>query len=124
HRAHSQRHKTTQYPLLLLLSLAKTSGAHIYLFYGIVLFSLVKRVLALALVKMVTVAQLVEPRIVIPVVVGSSPISHPKYLSLLATPRGFFCLVLRATPLFAPTCHANCRSLCQNAKLYSLNCYQ
>ena len=26
---------------------------------------------------MVTVAQLVEPRIVIPVVVGSSPISHP-----------------------------------------------
>ena len=27
---------------------------------------------------MVAVAQLVEPRIVIPVVVGSSPISHPK----------------------------------------------
>ncbi len=27
--------------------------------------------------SMVTVAQLVEPRIVIPVVVGSSPISHP-----------------------------------------------
>ena len=26
---------------------------------------------------MVTVAQLVEPRIVIPVVVGSKPISHP-----------------------------------------------
>lgn len=26
---------------------------------------------------MVAVAQLVEPRIVIPVVVGSSPISHP-----------------------------------------------
>ena len=28
---------------------------------------------------MVTVAQLVEPRIVIPVVVGSSPISHPSF---------------------------------------------
>jgi hypothetical protein len=28
---------------------------------------------------MVAVAQLVESRIVIPVVVGSSPISHPKY---------------------------------------------
>lgn len=28
---------------------------------------------------MVTVAQLVESRIVIPVVVGSSPISHPKF---------------------------------------------
>ena len=27
--------------------------------------------------SMVAVAQLVEPRIVIPVVVGSSPISHP-----------------------------------------------
>ena len=27
----------------------------------------------------VAVAQLVESRIVIPVVVGSSPISHPKY---------------------------------------------
>jgi hypothetical protein len=32
---------------------------------------------------MVAVAQLVEPRIVIPVVVGSSPISHP-ILGLLA----------------------------------------
>ena len=31
---------------------------------------------------MVVVAQLVEPRIVIPVVVGSSPIIHPK-LNLL-----------------------------------------
>lgn len=29
---------------------------------------------------MVGVAQLVEPRIVIPVVVGSSPIVHPKFL--------------------------------------------
>ena len=29
---------------------------------------------------MVSVAQLVEPRIVIPVVVGSSPIVHPTYL--------------------------------------------
>jgi hypothetical protein len=28
----------------------------------------------------VAVAQLVESRIVIPVVVGSSPISHPKFL--------------------------------------------
>lgn len=31
---------------------------------------------------MVAVAQLVEPRIVIPVVVGSSPISHPSFFSL------------------------------------------
>ncbi len=31
---------------------------------------------------MVIVAQLVEPRIVIPVVVGSSPISHPIFGSL------------------------------------------
>jgi hypothetical protein len=31
--------------------------------------------------SMVAVAQLVESRIVIPVVVGSSPISHPKYQS-------------------------------------------
>ncbi len=31
--------------------------------------------------NMVTVAQLVEPRIVIPVVVGSSPISHPILLT-------------------------------------------
>ena len=31
---------------------------------------------------MVGVAQLVEPRIVIPVVVGSSPIVHPKFLLL------------------------------------------
>ena len=38
---------------------------------------------------MVAVAQLVESRIVIPVVVGSSPISHPKFLSL--TPVGLFC---------------------------------
>ncbi len=37
---------------------------------------------------MVAVAQLVESRIVIPVVVGSSPISHPKFLSL--TPVGLF----------------------------------
>lgn len=35
-----------------------------------------------------TVAQLVEPRIVIPVVVGSSPISHPKFPSILYG--GFF----------------------------------
>lgn len=31
--------------------------------------------------KVVTVAQLVESRIVIPVVVGSSPIGHPKIVS-------------------------------------------
>ena len=30
---------------------------------------------------MVTVAQLVEPRTVTPVVVGSSPIGHPNFLS-------------------------------------------
>ena len=35
------------------------------------------------MVVMVGVAQLVEPRIVIPVVVGSSPIVHPK-LTVLA----------------------------------------
>ena len=33
---------------------------------------------------MVGVAQLVEPRIVIPVVVGSSPIIHPKYAAAVA----------------------------------------
>lgn len=33
---------------------------------------------------MVAVAQLVESRIVIPVVVGSSPISHPKKIKHLA----------------------------------------
>ena len=33
---------------------------------------------------MVSVAQLVEPRIVIPVVVGSSPIVHPIFLGPLA----------------------------------------
>jgi hypothetical protein len=38
---------------------------------------------------MVAVAQLVEPWIVIPVVVGSSPISHPNFLSL--TDVGLFC---------------------------------
>jgi hypothetical protein len=31
---------------------------------------------------MVDVAQLVEPRIVIPVVVGSNPIIHPNFLKL------------------------------------------
>ena len=36
-----------------------------------------------ALVSMVAVAQLVESRIVIPVVVGSSPISHPTFLLAL-----------------------------------------
>ncbi len=33
---------------------------------------------------MVSVAQLVEPRIVIPVVVGSSPIVHPNFIGPLA----------------------------------------
>jgi hypothetical protein len=33
---------------------------------------------------MVSVAQLVEPRIVIPVVVGSSPIVHPSFIGPLA----------------------------------------
>ncbi len=35
---------------------------------------------------MVSVAQLVEPRIVIPVVVGSSPIVHPKQVVPKRTP--------------------------------------
>jgi hypothetical protein len=34
-------------------------------------------IIALPLSKMVVVAQLVEPRIVIPVVAGSSPVDHP-----------------------------------------------
>jgi hypothetical protein len=34
--------------------------------------------------SMVGVAQLVEPRIVIPVVVGSSPIVHPIFLVFLS----------------------------------------
>lgn|GEM_PF-898290 len=45
-------------------------------------FFLVRRIYTcytLTLTQMVTVAQLVESRIVIPVVVGSSPISHPKF---------------------------------------------
>jgi hypothetical protein len=32
---------------------------------------------------MVGVAQLVEPRVVIPVVVGSSPIVHPRFIELI-----------------------------------------
>jgi hypothetical protein len=39
---------------------------------------------------MVAVAQLVESRIVIPVVVGSSPISHPKLRPLIQLVKGFF----------------------------------
>ncbi len=35
-------------------------------------------------ILVVAVAQLVESRIVIPVVVGSSPISHPIILSIIA----------------------------------------
>ena len=38
---------------------------------------------------MVAVAQLVESRIVIPVVVGSSPIGHPKEIKYLAKLSGF-----------------------------------
>ena len=34
---------------------------------------------------MVAIAQLVEPRIVIPVVEGSSPFSHPIFTSLVST---------------------------------------
>jgi hypothetical protein len=37
----------------------------------------------------VAVAQLVESRIVIPVVVGSSPIGHPKEIKYLAKLSGF-----------------------------------
>ena len=40
---------------------------------------------------MVGIAQLVEPRIVIPVVVGSSPITHPIFKTTLLG--GFLCLV-------------------------------
>ena len=39
---------------------------------------------------MVTVAQLVEPRIVIPVVVGSNPIGHPISIQCLTSPVGFW----------------------------------
>jgi hypothetical protein len=35
----------------------------------------------LALTFVVAVAQLVEPRIVIPVVAGSSPVGHPNFIS-------------------------------------------
>ncbi len=42
---------------------------------------------------MVSVAQLVEPRIVIPVVVGSSPIVHPRFINLLAySGMAYWCL--------------------------------
>ena len=39
---------------------------------------------------MVAVAQLVESRIVIPVVAGSSPVSHPKFNELGARLPGFY----------------------------------
>ncbi len=39
---------------------------------------------------MVTVAQLVEPRIVIPVVVGSNPIGHPISTQCLTSPASFW----------------------------------
>ena len=47
---------------------------------------------------MVSVAQLVEPRIVIPVVVGSSPIVHPRMLMSTLAPllRGVSSQVSRA----------------------------
>ena len=54
---------------------------HFIFFYAIVIFYLT-----------VTVAQLVEPRIVIPVVVGSSPISHPRILGPLVHTSGLFLL--------------------------------
>jgi hypothetical protein len=38
----------------------------------------------------VAIAQLVEPRIVIPVVVGSSPISHPNIEKPASIEAGFF----------------------------------
>ncbi len=41
---------------------------------------------------MVSVAQLVEPRVVIPVVVGSNPIVHPKMSKKIG------CLILRLLP--------------------------
>ena len=41
-------------------------------------------------ISMVTVAQLVEPRTVTPVVVGSSPISHPNLPNNLQISLGFF----------------------------------
>jgi hypothetical protein len=43
---------------------------------------------------MVAVAQLVESRIVIPVVVGSSPISHPNRFKHLARPQAGLLLFL------------------------------
>ena len=43
---------------------------------------------------MVTVAQLVEPRIVTPVVGGSNPLSHP-ILKASGTPRRLFRMCLR-----------------------------
>lgn len=39
-----------------------------------------RQILCLYSISVVAVAQLVEPRIVIPMVVGSNPISHPKDL--------------------------------------------
>ena len=47
----------------------------------------------------VGVAQLVESRIVIPVVVGSSPISHPRFRSLEISVSGLFLLCVRNTPV-------------------------
>ena len=51
---------------------------------------------------MVVVAQLVEPWIVIPVVVGSSPIDHPKIKPANPKISGFFSLYL---PLFHLSTH-------------------
>jgi hypothetical protein len=62
--------------------------------------------------SMVAVAQLVESRIVIPVVVGSSPISHPiNYYSFLANTISFYLnhfriqLSLRRRYVSAPHCY-------------------
>src|SRR3989338_9403589 len=50
---------------------------------------------------MVAVAQLVESRIVIPVVVGSSPISHPSiYPVLYLSSSSIVSMPIRHTPLF------------------------
>ncbi len=50
--------------------------------------------------SMVSVAQLVEPRIVIPVVVGSSPIVHPKSIEAGLWKVGLFCVCAFSFPRF------------------------
>ena len=65
------------------ISLSKTKGVHYFYFYAIVIFLQQQTYISIYLcfVKtVVAVAQLVESRIVIPVVAGSSPVGHPKIL--------------------------------------------